>query len=50
MKIGNMTAEGCLNVENQLDVYNALKAFISKDGEIQQKSNNDKFKSNISTS
>ncbi|WP_291640687.1 hypothetical protein [Clostridium sp.] len=45
-----MTAEGCLTVENQLDVYNALKALISQDDEIQQRSNKDNLKSNISTS
>jgi hypothetical protein len=44
------TAEGCLTVENQLDVYNALKALISQDDEIQHRSNKYKLKSNISTS
>jgi len=34
-----MRLEGCLTVENQLDVYNALKALISQDDEIQKESN-----------
>ncbi len=44
-----MTAEGCLTVENQLGVENAMKALKTLDDEIQQRSNKDKLKSNIST-
>jgi len=34
-----LTAEGCLTVENQLDVENAMKALIPLKDEIQQRSN-----------
>lgn len=44
-----MTTEGCLTVENQLGVEKVIKALRTLDDEIQQISNNDKFKSNIST-
>ena len=45
-----MTAEGCLTVENQLSVERTIKALRTLDDEIQQESNKNKLKSNISTS
>jgi hypothetical protein len=45
-----LTAEGCPTVENQFGVERTMKALQTLDDEIQQRSNNDKLKSNISTS
>jgi len=44
-----LTAEGCPTLENQLCVERTIKALRTLDGEIQQESNKDKMKSNIST-
>ena len=44
-----MRLEGCLTVENQLDVERTIKALRTQDDVIQQESNNHKLKSNIST-
>ncbi|MCB2294289.1 hypothetical protein LGK95_12260 [Clostridium algoriphilum] len=44
-----MRLEGCPTVASQLGVEKAMKALISQDDEILQRSNNDKLKSNSST-